>query len=44
MHPDDMSALILDQYWNHLHGQPVTLPPPLPDDQWQPVWREMYGM
>jgi len=42
MHPDDMSGFILAQYWNRLHGQPITLPPPLPDDQWQPIWRRMH--
>ena len=24
-HPDDMSSIILNSYWRHLHGQPIKL-------------------
>lgn len=24
-HPDDMSGIILDSFWRHLHGQPIRL-------------------
>ena len=33
--PDNMSGLILDNYWNHLNGKPAEMPPPLSEGEYQ---------
>ncbi len=40
-HPDDMSGIILDSFWRHLHGQPIRLEEQI--KSYQDYWKKEKG-